>query len=46
MDCDPVITPGGKPVTDVPGYSPKDPNTVVFPVLATVVAASTASCVV
>jgi hypothetical protein len=38
-----VITPGGKPVTDVPGLTPRSPETVDGPVLVTVEPAITAN---
>ncbi|MEJ7699213.1 MAG: hypothetical protein WKF71_06145 [Pyrinomonadaceae bacterium] len=41
MKIVPVTTPGGKPVTAVPGLTPKFPFTVLRPVLVTVVAANT-----
>ena len=39
----PLTVPGGKPVTAVPGLSPRSPLTVVAPVLVTVEAARTAN---
>src|SRR4029079_715059 len=38
----PVTTPGGKPVTAVPGLRPRSPVTIVGPVLVTVEAPTTA----
>src|ERR1700680_2973712 len=38
----PVTVPGGKPVTAVPGLTPRSPVTAVRPVLVTVVPARTA----
>jgi hypothetical protein len=38
----PVTVPGGKPVTAVPGLTPRSPVTAVKPVLVTVVPARTA----
>jgi hypothetical protein len=37
-----TITPGGKPVIDVPGLTPMSPEMTVAPVLVTVLAANTA----
>jgi hypothetical protein len=39
----PVIVPGGKPVTDVPGLSPRSPVMAVAPVLVIVLLARTAN---
>src|SRR5205807_6212713 len=40
--CDPFTTPGGNPVTAVPGLTPRSPVTIVAPVLVTVEPARTA----
>jgi len=39
----PVITPGGKPVTSVPGQTPRLPLTTVEPVFVAVELARTAN---
>jgi len=37
-----ITVPGGKPVTAVPGLTPKSPETIEFPLFVTVLPANTA----
>jgi hypothetical protein len=42
MCCVPLMVPGGKPVTELPGLNPRSPVTTVGPVFVTVEPARTA----